>query len=262
VVANYRTHADRTAHGNKEFLAWWLAQVAERDRARGSRSLDLLDVHYYPQANGVGSDAADPATRALRIRSTRSLWDPSYSDESWIGEPVMLIPRLKKWVNQNYPGTGIAITEYNWGGEKDASGAVALATVLGVFGSEGVDLATYWKYPEPNSPAGAAFRLYRNVDGKGTAFGDIGLPATSSSQSLAVFASRHSDRHEVDVMLINLSAAGPASVRLQLKSGAMKTADQFRVLYGSSTIEHVAVDPSSTIVVPALSISMLRIPVA
>src|SRR5207253_3059631 len=84
-------------------------------------------VHYYPQASGVDSPASDPATQQLRIRSTRSLDDPNYTDESWIGVPVNLIPRLKAWIADNYPGTKLAITEYRWGGEKDASGAVALA---------------------------------------------------------------------------------------------------------------------------------------
>jgi hypothetical protein len=259
---NYHTHADRTAHGNQEFLAWWLAQVARQDRASGTRTLDLLDVHYYPQADGVWSDAADPAAQALRIRSTRSLWDPTYGDESWIGEPVMLIPRLKQWVNQNYPGTGIAITEYSWGAEKDASGAVALATVLGIFGQYGVDLATYWAYPDPKSPAGAAFRLYRNADGQGATFGDRELPASSSNPGLAVFAARHSDRPEVDVMLINQSAAGPANVRLNLKSGAIKSADEFRVLAGSGTIDHLTVHPATTIEVAPMSMVMVRIAVA
>ena len=259
---NYATHADRAAHGNQEFLAWWLAQVAKADRARGSRSLDLLDVHYYPQANNVFGDASDPATQALRIRSTRSLWDPTYSDESWIGQPVMLIPRLKSWVQKNYPGTGIAITEYNWGGEKDASGAVALATVLGVFGREGVDLATYWAYPPPNSPAGAAFRLYRNADGKGAKFGDIELPVSSTRSGLVAFAARHSDRHEVDVILINQSAAGAASINLKLKSGAGSPADEFKVLAGSSVIEHTAGVSLSSVDVPPMSIVMVRIPTA
>lgn len=259
---NFQTHADRAAHGNQEFLGWWLAQVAKQDAARGSRSLDLLDVHYYPQANNVFSTASDPATQALRIRSVRSLWDPTYSDESWIGQPVMLIPRLKQWVAQSYPGTGIAITEYNWGGEKDASGAVALATVLGVYGREGVDLATYWTYPEPKSPVGAAFRLYRNFDGNGATFGDVELPVTSTSTGLAVFAARHSDRHEVDVMLINQSASGPASVHLQLKSGAIKSADEFRVQAGSGTIDHLTVDPSGAVQVGPMSIVMVRIPTA
>src|SRR5260370_16874139 len=110
---NCQRHADRAAHGNQEFLAWWLAQVASQDRARNSRSLDLLDLHYYPQADGVGSDAASPAVQALRIRSTRSLWDPSYSDESCIGNPVMLLPRINAWIHNNNPPTAIATTEYN-----------------------------------------------------------------------------------------------------------------------------------------------------
>lgn len=45
--------------------------------------LDQLDVHYYP--NDVFNDAVDAATRAKRLRSTRSLWDVSYKDEGWIG---------------------------------------------------------------------------------------------------------------------------------------------------------------------------------
>ena len=49
-----------------------------------------------------------------RLRSTRSLWDPGYLDESWIGrdvkaEPIALIPRLKNWVSTYYPGTKVGI---------------------------------------------------------------------------------------------------------------------------------------------------------
>ncbi|HKV86536.1 MAG TPA: glycoside hydrolase family 44 protein [Candidatus Dormibacteraeota bacterium] len=259
---NYATHADHTAHGNQDFLPWWLAQVASQDRTHGSRSLDMLDVHYYPQGDNIYSDSADPATQALRIRSTRSLWDPTYTDESWIGKPVMLIPRLKSWIKQSYPGTGLAITEYNWGGEHDASGAVALALALGTFGREGVDLATYWTYPPPNSPAGAAFRLFRNYDGNGGHFGDIELPATSTSSGVAVFAARHSDTRTVDVMVINESAAGPASVQLKLSSGAARVADEFEVVAGTRTIAHSTVNIGGGITVPAMSMAMLRIPAA
>ena len=50
------------------------------------RTLDILDIHYYPQASGVTSNKTDAATAALRLRSTRSLWDPTYTDESWIAQ--------------------------------------------------------------------------------------------------------------------------------------------------------------------------------
>ena len=257
---NFATHADQTAHAGEAFLPWWLGQVASADRARGTRSLDLLDVHFYPQAEGVFSDSSDTATQALRIRSVHALFDPNYVDESWIAAPVDLIPRLKGWVAQQYPGTGIAITEYNWGGERDASGAVALAEVLGIYGREGVSLATYWAYPPPDSPVGAAFRLYRNFDSHGATFGDISLPVTSSQQGVAAFAARHSDRNEVDVILINEAGNQTASVHLDLSAGAGQVATQFQVAGGSSTIVASPVaDLSGELKLPAHSLTLIKV---
>lgn len=233
----FATHADRRRHGDQPFLGWWLRHVAQADARRGSRTLDLLSVHYYPQAADVYSPGSDPATQARRIRSVRSLYDPGYQDESWIGTSVMLIPRLKQLIEEGYPGTKLAITEYNWGGEKDASGAAALAEVLGVLGREGVELAAYWTYPPPNSPAGAAFRLYRNYDGRGASFGDRSLPVSASDPQVVAFAARHTETGEVDVVLVNESQAGTASVGLALGAGGAYRATEFRVRPGSSDIE-------------------------
>ena len=57
---------------------------------------------------------------------------------------LMLIPRMKGWVASYYPGTKIGITEYNWGAEGYINGATAQADILGIFGREGLDLATRW----------------------------------------------------------------------------------------------------------------------
>lgn len=257
---NFATHADRANHGGEAFLPWWLGQVAQADKQRGTRSLDLLDVHFYPQAQGVFSDAADPATQALRIRSVRSLWDPTYKDESWIDDQVDLIPRLKQWIAEQYPGTGIAISEYNWGGEKDASGAVALAEVLGTFGREGVSLATYWTYPPPESPAGAAFRIYRNYDGKGSTFGDISLPVRTSRTGVVAFAARHSDSNEVDVVLVNESPTQAAGVSLDLGLGRSRVTGLFQVAPGSSVIAKTPLtDLSQPIQLPPYSVSLITV---
>ncbi len=233
---NFRSHADRHAHGDVAFLPWWLAQVARQDAARGSRSLDLLDVHYYPAADKVFSDAADPNTRDLRIRSVRSLYDSTYTDESWIGTEIALIPRLKKWIADSYPGTRLAISEYNFGGQKDASGAIALAEALGTFGVQGVDLATYWTYPSPNSPAGAAFRLFRNYDGAGATFGNQSVPVISGIPGVRAYASRHADG-EIDVILANESQTTPVRVPLKLLNRNPLSAESYRVAAGSGTIE-------------------------
>jgi hypothetical protein len=257
---SYATHADRIQHGDQALLPWWLQQVAKADAKRGSRSLDLLDVHYYPQGQGVYSAAADPDTQARRVRSVRSLYDPTYEDESWIGTNVMLIPRLKQWIADDYPGTGLAITEYGFGGEKDASGAVAEAEALGIFGREGVDLAAYWTFPPPDSPTGAAFRLYRNFDGHGATFGDRSLRVTSGSSRVAAFASRHSDTGEVDVVLANESLSATTTVSLDLTGGLPRSATEFVVAAGSGTIQRVPMaSPRSAVTLPPLTIALVRL---
>jgi hypothetical protein len=49
---------------------------------------------------------------------------------------------MRDWVDTWYPGTRLAITEYNWGGLDGLNGALAQADVLGIFGREGLALAT------------------------------------------------------------------------------------------------------------------------
>jgi len=173
---------DRNAHGGVPLAEWYLQQMRAYEQQHGVRLLDYLDEHYYPQANGVYGGATDPATDALRLRSTRSLWDPTYTDESWIAQPVQLIPMMRGWVANDYPGTKIAISEYAWGALGDLNGALAQADVLGIFGRERVDLATLWGPPASTDPGAYAFRVYRNYDGAGGRFGNTGVKAASGNQ--------------------------------------------------------------------------------
>src|SRR5262249_14207705 len=160
------------------FLAWFLQQVAAHDRKTGRRTLDYLDVHFYPQAEGVYLGArSDPATDARRLRSVRALWDPTYGDESWIGTAAQLVPRLRQWVNKYDPGAKLAINEWSWGQEQPLNGGVTVGEILGVFGRERLDMACYWALPVFDSPAFYAWKLYRNADGAGNGFGDIAVVA-------------------------------------------------------------------------------------
>ena len=94
----------------------------------------------------------DTATELLRNQSTRQFWDSNYVDPSWINSVIMLIPRMSNWVSTYYPGTKIGITEYNWGAEPYMSGATAQADILGIFGRQGLDLATRWTTPDSTPP--------------------------------------------------------------------------------------------------------------
>jgi hypothetical protein len=206
--------ADYLNHGSLLFVPWYLQQMKAYDRTNAVRILDYLDLHYYPQANGVAlSSAGGSSTQALRLRSTRSLWDASYIDESWIsdtasgGVAVHLIPRMKGWVGASYPGTMLAITEYNWGALNHLNGALTQADVLGIFGREGLDLATLWAPPVATDPGVFAFLMYRNYDNAGNGFGEMSIEAASADQGIvSVYAAQRNADRAITVLVINKTA--------------------------------------------------------
>ncbi len=259
---NYAAHADRRAHGDVPFLPWYLAAMKRATDKAGKRLLDLVDVHIYPQGQadgqGVyGGQSKSAAMRALRLRSTRGLWDPSYRDESWIHEPVMLIPRVRAWVDAHYPSVKICIGEYNWGGDDDASGAIAQADILGILARERVDHAYFW--------AGLAgvqrfsFALYRNPDGLGRGFGDQFLACRSSERDLlGVYAARRSDG-AVTVVLVNKDLERTAQVHVEMGPRGKSGGTLFRLPNPPGPIkkELVKGNPNGTVVaVPPLSAAM------
>lgn len=200
---------DRRAHGDQPLLDWYLDKIAAHEKETGQRLLDVLDLHYYPQGSGIGVGAdgnTDRETNALRIRSTRSLWDPTYTDESWIKEPVQLIPRMKKWLAEHLPGRKTAIGEYSFGAERHPSGGVALAEALGRFGQQDLYAAFLWTYPDEGTPAFWAFRSFRNYDGKGATFLNRALP-TSGPKDASLFASMNDEGTKVTLVAVNHSPA-------------------------------------------------------
>lgn len=210
------TPPDRAANGNQPYLPWLLDQLRAAHERGGRRLLDVFSVHFYPQG-GESSDDASVAKQLLRNRSTRSLWDPAYRDESWIDDTVRLIPRLREWVAAHYPGTAIGITEYDWGAEQHISGAIAQADVLGIFGREGLDLATRWEAPALGSPVHNAMRLYRNYDGAMSTFGETSVAAAAPEPDrLAAFAAERRADGALTVIVINKQLAEVAKVRLTI----------------------------------------------
>lgn len=224
----FRSKPDRKAHGDEPLLAWYLKKLAEHEKRTGVRLLDVLDVHIYPQADGVqgpdghggdGGGSTDRATNDRRYRATRSLWDRSYEDESWIKEAVYLIPRMKDLIARNYPGRALQIGEYNFGAEHHAAGAVALAEALGRFAQHGVSHAFYWTWPKKPTPAYWAFRAFRNYDGKGAHFLERIAPSSSPAGS-SLYASRDEAGKKWVLVLLNFSADRPSDASIELRGCA------------------------------------------
>jgi hypothetical protein len=247
--------------GRRFFLDYYLDAMRRASERQGRRLLDVLDVHWYAESTStrwqsVANEWADQddAMIEARVQAPRSLWDPSYRERSWVadaaGGPVRLIPRLKELVAARFPGTRIAITEYFFHRGGDVSGAIAQADALGVFGREDVYAAALWPQGARWAYGGsaeqtyrcvfAAFRMYRDYDGRGGAFGDVSLAATTTDvRRTSVYASADSrDPARLVLVAINKTAEpiqasiavagggagnGPARAEVWRLTGGVKT---------------------------------------
>jgi uncharacterized protein (TIGR03437 family) len=268
---------DRNAHGGIPFLSWYLQQMQSYEQNHGTRLLDILDVHAYYEPSILDSGATGATTDALRLDSTREFWDPTYvvTGDYWIvdpdnnGAPVapQLIPRLRQMVAQNYPGTKIAISEYNWAGLKTLNGALAQAELLGIFGREQLDMATLWGPPSPTDPGAFAFRIYRNYDGLGNSFGETGVQSVSMDQGkLSVFGALRSDLN-LTAIVINKTGGDLATTLSLANFTAASSAHAWR--YSGANLGAIVAEPdiatdggSLSTIFPANSITLLIIPPA
>jgi hypothetical protein len=260
-------YPDRIAHGGQDFGPWFLSQVNLRSQAAGRRLLDVFTLHCYPQENNVGTDAADSTTALLRNESTRQFWDTNYVDPSWIDSVIALIPRMRSWVTTNYPGTKIGITEYNWGAEPSINGATAQADIYGIFGREGLDLATRWTTPDTSTPTFKAMKMYRNYDGNKSTFGDTSVSATvPNPDNLSAFAAVRTNDGAMTLMVINKDLLNATPLRAAITNFANSGTAQAWQLTAGNVITRLADVPYANGILsnmlPAQSVTLFVLPTA
>jgi hypothetical protein len=265
---------DRQAHNGTPLIEYYLQQFAAYEAANNIRLLDYLDLHTYfaAQYNGTGvglTTAGDTGEQQARLNSTRVFWDSTYTDPNYQqpnyitdsnyttscsppAQSPQLIPMMQGWVAKDYPGTLLAIDEYNWGGLESINGAVAQADILGIFGREGLDLGTFWPTTNPSMqvPGMTAFQIYRNYDGANSTFGNMALASTSGNQgTLSVYGALRTADDMLTVVVIN-KTYGDLTSTLSLANftpnGAAKV-----FLYSVANLGGIVAQPSLTVTPPA-----------
>ncbi len=240
---------------------YYLQQWATYDAANKHRLLDYFDEHYYFNFSDATSQLA----------STRTLWDPTYNGGTWVEQyffngPMQLIPRFRQWIAQYYPGTKLAFSEYSIdSGQKLVTDALAEADVLGIFGWQGVDLATMWSPPQPTDPIAFSFLLYRNYDGAGHGFGTTSVQATSADQgSVSAYAALRGT-NTLTLVLINktgndlavpVTLAQPVTARAQMFS---YSGQDLTAIHKLAPVPFSA--GAASVAVPGFSMNILAIPI-
>jgi hypothetical protein len=265
----------------RDFLSFYLKQMKARGDAADKRLLDVLDLHWYPEARDkpeaqggirITENNTSPAVVAARLQAPRSLWDANYREVSWIADdyydgPIYLLPRMFKKIAQNYPDTKLAFTEYNYGAGAHISGGIAQADVLGIFGKYGVFAAMQWPLMDaPETFVAGAFKMYRDFDGANGTFGDTSIKAvTSSIADTSVYASVDSaNAGRMVIIAINKTGA-PIDAAISLRHApAMMSAKVYQLTSASALPQAISDIPipngrSFSYTMPAYSVNTLEL---
>jgi hypothetical protein len=219
---NGANNADKPAHAGNDFLPWWLNEVYWQDQVAGTRSLDVFDLHAYPDTPDTSSYTL-AQKRALALRIFRDYWDPTYVsvgsdiDQKWTTfiQPKKTIPfripRMRAIANMIYPGTPLSITEWNAAiaGESDYSTALSDADAYGILGRERAYLASRWVAPVPGNPNYLGLKLYTNYDGQHHGFATTSVSATNngSPNLVSSYAAMNAAGTTLTVMVLNKAPA-------------------------------------------------------
>ncbi len=226
---NAAANSDKSSHGGIDFLPWWLNEIAWSDAVAGARSLEVLDLHAYPDAPDMSTFSL-AQKQALALRIFRDWWDPTYTSESGsINQPFVTqmqpaktipfrIPRLRAMANSIYPGTLLSITEWNaaFAGETDFSTALVDADAWGILGRERVWASSRWTAANPSSPAFLALKLFRNYDSQHHAFASVSVAAfhDGDPNTFSSYAAVDPAGTQMTVLTINKNPS--ASVQAQI----------------------------------------------
>jgi mannan endo-1,4-beta-mannosidase len=239
--------------GYSWFIDYYLDEMKKAEATSGKRLLDVLDLHWYPEAYGdhriTDANASTTKDNAARLQAPRTLWDshygystsdPAVGENSWVAQwpsgHLPLIPKLIASINKYYPGTKLAFTEFTYGGENDITGGIATADVLGIFGKYGVYFATFWPGNDSTSYVKSAYRIFRNYDGAKSTFGDASTPArTSDSVNTSIYSSVKTGANEIHVIAINKNLTGSKTANFTIQHNKSVLSGNVWVLNNSST---------------------------
>jgi hypothetical protein len=198
-------------HGGDSQLVYLLKRFKQAEAQAGKRVVDILDIHWYAELYGKDSKGEkrrllddipyDKAFARLQWEAIREWYDPTFQPtaelESWtaganremLWQPYHpVIPALRKIIDTYYPGTKLAINEYDSGSPEHYHGALIRAAVLGIFMQENLYMAQNWHQTERNKFTYWAQKLYGNYDGKGSRMRGKFVPSQSSQPDLLTFA--------------------------------------------------------------------------
>lgn len=264
-ASDWKTY--KSANGYRWFIDLYLDEMRKAEDEGGRRILDVLDIHYYTEAKGACGERScghydNDDCVAARLNSVRSLYEEGYRENSWIiytgAKFFPLLPNIEQSIEKYYPGTKLAITEYDFGGGDHISGGVCEADTLGIFAEHGVYFASLWSF-DKNAFQYGAINMFTNYDGNGSSFGDTLVKSEHSGGDVGVYSSVSGDG-TVTIMVTNHSIHDDTPVNIKLADGVYSSAEVYSLYGDRSSIRRLddvsaITDNSFSYTLPALSVT-------
>lgn len=214
---------------NMRWLAAYLHHMKLESDQEDIRLLDVLDLHFYNAGNNLRQDS-------------RSFWDPTYIETSWITQDVLgnqpydAENTFRKLIDNYYPDTKLSISEWGLLGNSIES-SIYLADMLGAFGKKNVYMANY--FGRVHGYLAGAFKIFTNYDNNNSRYADISVEASSSDNSLvSVYASIDEDTEgTMHIILINRSnSTQNVNINLNTQFAQYESSSVYALLNGSNGV--------------------------
>jgi len=234
---------DAKKRGGDSQLVYFLKEAKKAEARAGKRLIDAIDIHWYHELyakNSLGrvertlADVPyDSVFTPLQFEALREWWDPTFVPqapfESWTynADPAKdrlwrpyhpVIPALTKLLATHYPGTRLAINEYDNGSPEHFHGALLRAAALGIFMRENLYMAQNWHQTGADHYTYWAQKLFGNYDGKGSKVAGKYLPVTSSSPDLYAYGAQRG--RTTLLVLVNRNRTTPVATSVKLTGAA------------------------------------------
>lgn len=219
----------------------FLADMKTRSDNAGMRLMDVFDIHYYQgEMYNVTSNKAWNYLQASRI-----LWDSTfYFDGAWglpgnYKEAAKILRRYKTYINDNYSGTKLALSEWNTLlAETSIYDGLCSVDILGVFINEDVYAANHF-----NNMSGytkSAFKLYRNYDENKSTIGDIRVDAKASDYiNASIYSSVESNNSDKVLHMIIINKDTLQSLNGTFIINGTKSYKSGKVYYFDNTSQEI-----------------------
>lgn len=206
----------KSDNGYDWFIDYYLDEMKKASDEYGSRLLDYMDIHYY-------SEACDVPSKLLQ--ASRTLYDSSFKENSWINSKYQnilpILPKLQESIDKYFPGTKIAISEYNFrkSGNTIYEG-IAEVQYLIAFAKNNVGLATYWGSYSPYIYS--AINMFTDC----AEFGEIGEniinSETEDNAKVCTLATQNNNEDKLDIILTNNDMEKTAQINVSIENSQKK----------------------------------------